>query len=231
MSYAVGFHIVKNVESVEDAIVKINNFFETINKEEYIDNFLNYLSYLFFDNKIKKIDYFDKKVQEIIEEFVTNISRFKFIYWKEQKMLGLASLNYSWKYSNINFVRYVEFQNSTDNDYNLKTWENLSPNINSIVEHFKKMSNEELIKQFEEKYDSSYDKKDNADLEYYRKTFIYDAIEKKLDIMNYLYNKKSDKFTILNMFYDYKKDHDLKIIAFKKIKEYLLSEFPNHFTE
>lgn len=230
MSYAVGFHIIKDVESVEDAVNKINNFFKTLNKEEYVENFMNYLSSLFLDEKITKLDFFDKKIQNLLKTFIKEISRFKFVYWSDHKILGLVSLNYSWKYSNIDFIRYIEFQNSTDNDYDLDTWKNISPGIDKIVNTYKDMSNDDLMKKFEEVYKSPYTASD-VNLEYYRRTFIYDDIEKELDVTNYIYNKKSNKMVLLNMFYDYSYDHDLARIAFNKAKEYLTSEFPRIFKE
>ena len=127
---------------------------------------------------------------------------FHYFYDIENKLLGMFGV-----YDQIAslFDTTIIFQNSCDQDYDFKTWQNIEI-FRNIAQKYINTSDETIEKIFKEKHNcdfrKEYNKLNHTDFkeqyDYYRRSFAYDEIWTILE--SELYN--SDKAVYLNLFSD-----------------------------
>lgn len=118
---------------------------------------------------------------EQIDKFIATLFKHHIWYCEE-----IQSLCIVWG-SNVKeiddwFDGYVYFQNSTDQDYDYETWD-FNAMFRGIRENIQNMSREEFLKKHKEIYPDYWcdDEDIPEDLEYHRKSLVYDLCEKMID--------------------------------------------------
>lgn len=109
---------------------------------------------------------------------------FNFVYWDEFKLLGIKGCGFPGETRKM-FDIYIPFQNGTDQDYEFEEWGNSINIFNEIVEKFKK-ADTTLIKDTIIKKWGSWEEEMNEDIEYYRRTSVYEEICQRLDFYQLL---------------------------------------------
>lgn len=158
--------VYKNICEFEDLLLK--------NAEQYIkDN-------LIFIKIDKEKDKFYNTEQ--VDKFISTLFKHHIWYCEE-----ISALCIVWgsdiKEINDWFDGYVYFQNSTDQDYEYKTW-NFNKYFRKIKNHINKMKIDKFVKEYIQSKDY-YDENDKEhilkDVDYYKKSFVYETIEKIID--------------------------------------------------
>ncbi len=171
MSYGLSLSF-KNCKS-KDVYKKICEFENLVlkNADAYIKDNLCYVRL----NKEKSWFY---NIEQV-DKFVANLFKHHIWYCEE-----ISALCVVWG-SNIKeiddwFDGYVYFQNSTDQDYDYKTW-NFNTTFRKIKNRIKKMKTNKFVEEFI-KSDNYYNEDDREDVlknvDYHKKSFVYDTCEK-----------------------------------------------------
>lgn len=184
MSHYLYLNFIENVENC-DVLQKINEIKNAMidNYKSIIDeNFVYRPSHHSLD-ELKYTTYRDYRKDTLNYErnnnWLVKLFELKIIYYPKLKILAFNrnDFNFSKKYP------YVQFQNSTDQDYSLEDYHGLKL-AEPIFNKYHNMSVEE-IKNICEYFD------DETELEYVKRSLAYKEIEEKLDISKYLYEKKN----------------------------------------
>ena len=120
-------------------------------------------NYLFFKHELLQLDI-----------NIKNIDKLK--YYGEQDF-------------GIEFDKSIYFQNSTDQDYPYEEFEGLCDKIDKEIQIAKRMEAEELDI-YLECHDIEYIKED---VDYYRRTYVYDYVYRLLNLNYWLYKKDFEK--------------------------------------
>ena len=188
MSYRFGmcFKNVKNkIEMYDFALEFTKKIYE--NAEEFIN-----LNKYYIPTHNKYI--FGEKAYEFndVDRFwLYNLFNVRFIYWEEYNLLGIIGDNYPKVCLNM-IDEKVYFQNSCDQDYEYEEWGNSITFFNNIIEKAKQETPTNLIKEFNEVYKNYTLKEIEEDIDYFRKSFVYQTIFHQLDLGNWLYDKEGN---------------------------------------
>lgn len=127
----------------------------------------------------KEADYF----------WLKNLFQIEFLYWETYGLLGVCGIDLP-KISRKSVQVY--FQNSTDQNYEYKTWNGISV-FEQVVKEMLALSEAEILHIAE-----SYDDEDKLDIEYYRQTAVYKRIYEMLDLESWLWhhNGNMSNFTM-----------------------------------
>ena len=128
----------------------------------------------------------------------------KLFYWKEHKLVGVVKDLYKLDTTSL-IDCAIEFQDNTDADYDLDIWSDSIDLFRHIKYDTVKRVSEEILREL-------YDLCDNEDVDYYRRTFMYDLILKKLEIDKYMLDKEV-KFKIIGLSLNSSSYEKMKIIA------------------
>lgn len=156
----------KNICEFEDLVLK--------NAEQYIkDN-------LIFIRTDKEKDRFYNTEQ--VDKFISTL--FKHHIWYCEEISALCIVwGSSVKEINDWFDGYVYFQNSCDQNYEYETWD-FNKSFRKISNRIKKMKPDKFVKEYIQSNDY-YDEDDKErilkDVDYHKKTFVYETIEKIID--------------------------------------------------
>lgn len=120
--------------------------------------------------------------------FLKSIFTFKIYHWKKLNLMAVLYNNLSAGFDK-DFKSEIYFQNSTDTDYEYEIYQDLSPEIDKIVDEYKSIkSMDDLIDMLPYLYkyidDDDIDKinADPDELDYYVKSACYTAIYNILDL-------------------------------------------------
>ena len=116
-----------------------------------------------------------------------------FVYWEDKNLLGICGCIPNVVKRELNTIY---FQNSTDQDYDYNEWRGLSC-FQSDIEKIKNMNRYEVLEYYNKNGDN-YSENDLLDLDYHKKSLVYDMVFRKLDLYNWLYGK-SGKFKRFSM--------------------------------
>ena len=119
-------------------------------------------------------EYREKELYHLEKLWIENIFTQTFLYWKEYNLLAVVGYDRAGKTT-------ITFQNSVDQNYNYSEWNGV-PLFEELVQQAKTTSNKNI-----ENYEDSSD-------EYYRQTYAYDLIYKKLNLDYFLANKPMEKY-------------------------------------
>ena len=119
-------------------------------------------------------EYREKELYHLEKLWIENIFTKTFLYWKEFNLLAVVGYD-------INGATTITFQNSTDQNYEYTEWNGV-PLFENLVQLAKTTSNKNI-----ENYEDSLD-------EYYRQTYAYGLIYKKLNLDYFLANKPTEKY-------------------------------------
>ena len=188
---------------------RFNMFFKQINsKEEAYDFAIKTTKLLYknmeeyiLDNKYSIPSISSLLNNEMIEIALEETNKYwlfqlfslNFTYWEEYKLLGLLGWNYSSSIKNL-YDAQIYFQNSCDQDYEYEEWGTNINLFNEIVAEIKNGNNlDTLIKIcFPYGYDE-YDLEElKDDIDYYKKTAIYNLIFDKLHLNDWMYHREDD---------------------------------------
>lgn len=119
---------------------------------------------------------------EQVEKFISTLFTHHILYCEKASTLCIV---WGSDVDEINdwFDGHVYFQNSCDQDYDYETW-NFNKTFRRISNRIKKMKPDKFVKEFI-KSSEYYDERDKAhilkDVDYHKKTFIYETIEDMID--------------------------------------------------
>ncbi len=156
----------KNICEFEDLVLK--------NAEQYIkDN-------LIFIRTDKEKDRFYNTEQ--VDKFISTLFKHHIWYCEEASALCIV---WGSDVDEINnwFDGHVYFQNSCDQNYDYETW-SFNKTFRKIKNHIKKMKPDKFVKEYIQSND--YYVKDDKErilksIDYHKKTFVYETIEKIID--------------------------------------------------
>lgn len=141
----------------------------------------NYMSSLIANKKLNMLDFITPENQYMLVDAFT----VKFLYWKKFKLLAIVGPIDDNNYYN------VEFYNNTDQDVELSTWSCLQVEadcrklFNDIIQSTVNETNlADVLKEYEDFEES--------DLEYKKRSYVYNKIEQLLEIKRYLYDSDAD---------------------------------------
>lgn len=188
MSYSFGMFF---TECTPDKVVSTcNSVVKTIvdNPIELIANNIENIPTIKFKDKTE--DYITRSFDIA---YLYQLFNFPFVYWKQYNLLALRGYFYGTEVEKL-FKKHVCFQNSTDQDYDYDVWSGIV-DFDIAIWKAKSTSNDELIKKYKEEFG---DDEEPEDIEYYRRTYLYDMIYKSLDLDNWLYGAdgKFERITI-----------------------------------
>mgnify|MGYP000011982170 CR=1 FL=1 len=126
--------------------------------------------------------------------FLKSIFIFRIYHWKKLNLMALLSDNLSTGFDK-NFKSEIYFQNSSDTDYEYETYQNLSPEIDELINKFKSVKSiNDLIALNDDidEYTIQDISKDADALLYYAKSRCYDAVYNILDL-DVIANDKENK--------------------------------------
>lgn len=196
MSHYISISIFKDIIEENDILNKAlsfcNKMIKNADKEirENLTYFPNYDDLMFDDT----ITPFRLKRSDTL--FIENIFTYKFIYWKDYKLLGVIHD------LNDNEMHQLVFQNSCDQDADFEEWYPLHAPNDPCRDIFKQIvidtiydkNTDNILKYWQEQYgDTDIDPTDD----YYKKTYVYNQIENALNIIEYLYDNISDNDNML----------------------------------
>lgn len=123
----------------------------------------------------------------------------KFVYFKEANVLGLIG-----DYGLVEVVEMFDtafyFQNSSDQDYDYDLWDDKINIFKDIKKQVLALSDEDLANTFISGPENWYNESDREhimkDIEYYRKTYLYNAITKALGVIDFIYDKNSERYDV-----------------------------------
>lgn len=157
------------------------------------------------------------------EYWVYGVFTFNFVYFEKHNILGIKGCTFPEEARKM-FDVYIPFQNGTDQNYDFEEWGTTIPLFNEIVEHFKNATDEEIKETVLKTY-STWDEEMDENLEYYRKTCVYQEVCDKLDFFNFLYDKEGEfeRFSIcgINTIHDFREaNRYVKYLVFKEKEEF-----------
>lgn len=129
-----------------------------------------------------------RKWREIDRYWLYSLFAIRYVYWRDKKLLGIIG-EIPEKIKDT--LTSIEFQNSTDQDYDYEEWYG----INYFEEIVRKLKDADAadVAFYLSKERDSYNKDEVAeDLEYYRKTAIYEIIYNSLELDRWLWNKEGN---------------------------------------
>ena len=120
------------------------------------------------------------------KDFVTAAFQVHCTYWPELNLLGLTTKNWPEDvFGGFSFTEPIQFQNSTDQDYPLETWDDRVPAFKEIKERVSGMSGTEILSAM------GWDDGDlwgsTPKIDYALKSLVYKEIFRKLDLNNWLH--------------------------------------------
>lgn len=101
---------------------------------------------------------------------------FTTIYYPEYELLAFIG--------DVSIDKKIAFQNYTDSNYSFETYDEIDC-LQDIVEKYKNMSEEQILKKYNEFYDEDLDEPLSVD--YYRKSLCYREIRERLEVEKYIY--------------------------------------------
>ena len=119
--------------------------------------------------------------------WVCSLFTTSFTYWEQYNLLAVIGDDRF--FPEKMKVCTIYFQNSCDQDYNYKEWQNLCPEIDNIIKEVENMSIEHLLKVLDidiEDMDA-----DEISPDYYRSWLIYHRVFKLLNLEKWLYSPDS----------------------------------------
>lgn len=191
------FKQVKSKEEAFDFAMSImKNIFE--NAEERIKNARFYIP-----------SYPEMKENRTTDEYwLYSVFTESFTYWEKENLLGMFGVTLP-KSTIKMFDASVYFQDSTDQDYDLETWDDNILYFKKIIDTVSGMSKDDLLNVIMERW--GYDKENEVELlemkeniekdpEYYRNSAIYSIIFDELDLELWMDDEnESDKFIRFNL--------------------------------
>lgn len=225
MSY--GFDMCfKKVSSFAKAMEYANKFVSTWTKED-VYKLIEDEEYFVPSNRYRLED--NKWKTEIDIGWARNCLSPKFVYFKEQKLLGL--LGASWPHRKEFFKDHIYFQNSCDQDYDREDWGNIkyftdiwdecqNADLDALAESYAKKYNykkEEVLKEWQIDYEDGIDDKH---LDYRRRSMAYDTIYENLHLDSWLWGEEDDDTYVrfaINWINTTERDNDIYMLM-KKIE-------------
>ena len=211
-------------------------YFKQLNKEDNIVSILELISKRLYENRGEYIEenrsfipsfkglIMDESKKEADEYWLFSLFNISCVYWKEYNLLGVCGYDYECLVDI--FPTHIEFQNSCDQDYDYEDWGNLIDIFNQKRDFVKNCNVDDILKILNKK--SNYYSKEEIleDLEYFKRTALYEEIFSLLDLNNWLYDNSSNKFNRLyvNALNSYEKWLTFKPYLFK-VREELKQEF------
>lgn len=118
------------------------------------------------------------------------------VYWDKYKLLGI--LGYNLDFLNELFPVHITFQNSTDQDYEYSEWGSGIPLFDELRKKAKVLTPTEIIEAQLERYGNEEycveEESLNGNIEYYRKSELYNMIYNFLCLDQFLYDNPCDEF-------------------------------------
>lgn len=139
------------------------NFFDNIDKKEYRNNWRNH----------------DRS-------WLYNLFSVHFVYWPEKELLGMIG-----EIPNVleHSLTVIDFQDSTDQDYPFEEWMGIDC-LKTFVHCFE-TADEETLAMFFNKEGNRYDTKEfSRDIDYWRRTAVYESIYQSLELNEWYCGKK-----------------------------------------
>lgn len=115
--------------------------------------------------------------------WVQDVFQVRFVYWPQHKLLALCGDNYPKAVKSL-FGPQIQFQNAVDQDYEVDTWD---PNVSifgAIIDGISKAGDETIRSLLGYDEDETF-----GDEDYARRSAVYKAIFKVLDLDNWLYGR------------------------------------------
>lgn len=177
-------------------------FFRETNEAEILSLF-HKASEIMIDNKnevLEKSKYYipsirSNKMNKYVDEYwVDTIFSLKYVYWKEKGLLGLSGYTFPQELTNL-FDCHVEFQNSCDQDYDFDSWSDKISFFKQCKDACIDKSATDIMQIYHADNCDWYSKDEiERELDYHRKTALYNMIFTGLDLDAWLYGRKSEDF-------------------------------------
>lgn len=120
------------------------------------------------------------------KDFVTAAFQVHCTYWPELNLLGLTTKNWPEDvFGGFSFTKPIQFQNSTDQNYPLETWDDRVPVFKEVKERVAGMSGADILSAMGWDDDDLWDSAPKID--YTLKSLVYKEVFKKLDLNNWLH--------------------------------------------
>lgn len=174
------------VESELDAYRKVFAFTKVLGKKENAQAWIDENCYC-MEGQLSRAN--ERDAYEILSGYLSKIFTVKFVYWPENKLLGISGRDWPDEAQAL-FPFIVYFQNSTDQDYEYETWDDRIPFFAEKKAAVMALSNKEVLQQ---------EKKWGVDIDYHRKSLLYRKIVDELELMGWLYGSEGNKFTRLTL--------------------------------
>lgn len=111
------------------------------------------------------------------------------VYWEKYSLLGIVG---TIPEAVRNRLTTIEFQNSTDQNYDYDSWHGINY-FEAIVKKIMQADAKTVALYLNQGNSIDYDEEDiKKDIEYYRKTAIYDVIYKTLELHEWLWKRKGN---------------------------------------
>lgn len=166
--------------------------------------------------------YFGEKDPYTDKLWLNDIFTLRFIYWEKEKLLGLIGYDYPKEVENL-FDCHVDFQNSCDQDYDFDEWDDKIDIFKRLKPVYKAISIEELISMnSQEGYNIDEVKEElKSDLDYHRRTAMYQAVYEALHLNNWLWDNEDNYFQrfSLNALNSQEKQSKIYLNMLKQLKK------------
>lgn len=152
------------------------------------------------------------------EYWLYRLFSFSFIYWEKYNLLAVLGQRYPEEAREL-FDLQVYFQNSTDQDYEFEEWGNCIPLFNELVDKAKNMSVDEIYAIFNTDGKDWYEKEDiEKNLDYYRRSAVYEQIYALLDLNAWLWDNDDFQFSRFSVSaLDSTEKHSIAMVWLKKV--------------
>lgn len=219
MSYYVRFNFIENVE-VNDVLPTISKFkkFFNDNAEQIVKkrfdkrpSVYDEWGYEYFSEFIK-----NTKLKNLNKAWLRQLFGVTFIYYPALKLLAFYT-----EADDEFDCRYIEFQNSCDQDYPLDYYTGIS----FAEKMYQEVFNGDKCKSkdwFDYICDRSFD--DDDELDYIKRNFVYDNIEKLLDIEKLLYHPSEDFDDENHYLIDVNKVGEIRLVELNKYLNKLIKK-------
>ena len=141
------------------------------------------------------------------ELWIKNLFTCRFVYWKEEKLLGLCCDKLPEELEQL-FDTSKSFQNSTDRDYPYEDWSDKINIFKREKDELRSLDDETLISMLTDPENVDYDeeelkeykvelegyKRRNISLDYYRLSYLYEKIFEQLQLDDWLYDNDNEAF-------------------------------------
>lgn len=151
------------------------NLVESKTAREFIESHLN-----FFELSPESPPQYSRS---FIEPRLYQLFQVNVLFWPRHHLMGIRGGAYPKELEN-SFASSIRFQDSTDQDYPLNEWNSTVPLFNAkkhIVASIK--SRDDLLKWI------NLDEDDSVDIEYWKRSLVYEEIFKALDLDAFIYEK------------------------------------------